>query len=103
MDIKVQGINGNKYGSDKLYYHFTDGVYSFSKDLSWHEFYTVFTKDSHCKMGQYSEEIDVAVPARFAGMQAEAKRVAQAALDMDYDPGLWWSKLVHRPRGVMFF
>ncbi len=98
-------IDKDKYGAEYLYLHFRSGVYSFQEELSHTEVYTCFTKDQYCGRGDYSEEIDVAVlsrPARY-GELAEAKRVVQAALDYDYEPGLRWSRFVYRPAGIMFF
>ena len=103
MDIKETKIDKDKYGSDTLYYHLRSGVYSFEKEIVIHEVFTVFTKDKDCKRGEYREEIDVAVPSRVHGTLSAAKRVAQAALDYDYEPGLWWSRAVRRIHGVMYF
>lgn len=45
--------------------------------------FTIFTKDEHCRRGEYAEELDV-----FAGSVGEAKKIAQFVLDRDYIPGL---------------
>jgi len=45
--------------------------------------WTVLTKDSICKRGEYAEEIDV-----WADTPGQAKKFAQMVLDEHYDPEL---------------
>jgi len=52
--------------------------------------FTVYTKDHTCKRGEYAEEIDVACQNNSLG---EARRVAQAAIDADYEPELRISRI----------
>ena len=64
-----------------------------------YEMFTVFTKTPDCGRGEYAEEIDVLVVGRSA---ARAKKVAQAAIDRDYQSDLKPSKAVYRVAGFMF-
>jgi len=55
--------------------------------------FTVYTKDASCGRGEYAEEIDVLCHRRSA---TEAKKVAAAALECDYEPGLRPVRAVER-------
>ncbi len=61
--------------------------------------YTVFCKMPYDGRGEYSEEIDVAVPSRSV---TAAKRAAQKAIDADYDPELRPVRVVYRSNGFLF-
>lgn len=70
------------------------GIYYFEEDLrdNMHT-WTIYTKDADCKRGDFAEEIDVRTSKRSV---AAAKKVAQAALERDYEPGLRISRVVNR-------
>ena len=53
--------------------------------------FLILTKDPGCKRGEYSEELDV-----LARTGCEAKKIAQAVLDHDYEPVLRISRVVWR-------
>jgi len=71
------------------------GTYKQSKDSRY--MWTIFTKDEHCKRGEYSEEIDVMTNTRSVGA---AKKVAQEALNADYVDGLRISRVEYRGESI---
>ena len=52
--------------------------------------WTVYTKDKTCKRGEYAEEIDVITDKISV---AAAKRVTSQAIEQDYMPGLYPSRV----------
>jgi hypothetical protein len=61
------------------------------------DLWTVFIKDAHCGRGEYAEELDV-----LAHTMAGARKVAEAALARDYEPGVRVARIVKRVKGTMF-
>lgn len=53
--------------------------------------WTIFTKDKNCKRGDYAEELDVV-----ATSQTQARQIAEAVLEREYEPGLRISRIEWR-------
>ena len=81
-----------------MFYDEKDYVYKESKSSTY--YWTVLTKDSHCKRGEYAEEIDV-MTDKFS--PTSAKKVAEEAIKMDYIPELYPSRAEYRIPGYMYF
>jgi hypothetical protein len=81
-------------GKELFYRH---GVYRFGnpENEGSQAFFIAYCKDRECGRGEYAEEIDVFVSFG-PNVKARAKKVAQAALDRDYEPGLWISRIEYQ-------
>jgi hypothetical protein len=69
------------------------GVYYLGDRGGWLANWTIFTKDEHCKRGEYADEIDVKTYSR---RKSEAERVARAAMLKDYVASLRVSRVIWR-------
>jgi hypothetical protein len=55
---------------------------------------TILTKDDTCGRGEYFEEIDVLVERGTRHKEAAARKVAQAAIDAEYDDSCKIAKVI---------
>jgi hypothetical protein len=81
-------------------FNYTDGWYVQSVPEQWQhrlKSWTAYCASADTPRGVYDEEIDV----RALG-PASAKRIVQAVLDRDYQPGTKPRRLVRRPDGFLF-
>jgi hypothetical protein len=60
--------------------------------------YTVFTKDAHCGRGEYAEGLDIELSQHYRrrGEAATVRRIAEAVLAAEYEPGLRVTRIVER-------